>query len=92
MIARRMALRDGHFMPALLLDSQFAALEEPTEDEDALVVSIEPPPAEITWLSCVRGTTARSVEPNHDPSRMANGNAVSFIRTLRSDQIPGYGK
>ena len=44
LIARRMAARRGHFMPPGLLDSQFAALEEPT---DAIVVSIEQAPEAI---------------------------------------------
>src|SRR5437867_5632934 len=33
LIARRLAARDGHFMPPSLLDSQFAALEEPQTAE-----------------------------------------------------------
>jgi gluconokinase len=37
LIAARLAVRKGHFMPAMLLDSQFATLEEPT---DALVIDI----------------------------------------------------
>jgi gluconokinase len=48
LIARRMSLREGHhFMPAALLDSQFATLEEPGEDEHAIVVSIASRPHEI---------------------------------------------
>jgi carbohydrate kinase (thermoresistant glucokinase family) len=47
LIARRLAARDGHFMPPSLLDSQFAALEEPQPDEHAIVVSIAPHPREI---------------------------------------------
>jgi gluconokinase len=47
LIARRLAARDGHFMPATLLDSQFAALEEPQTDEHPIVVSIVPHPREI---------------------------------------------
>jgi gluconokinase len=47
LIARRIAARDDHFMPASLLDSQFAALEEPAADEYPIVVSIEPHPREI---------------------------------------------
>jgi gluconokinase len=47
LIARRLAARDGHFMPPSLLDSQFAALEEPQADEHAIVVSIVPHPREI---------------------------------------------
>ena len=46
-IAARMAARRDHFMPAALLDSQFAALEEPAPDENALVVSVEGEPATI---------------------------------------------
>ena len=41
-IAARMALRQGHYMPLSLLDSQFAALEPPTAEE-AITVSIDQP-------------------------------------------------
>ena len=44
LIRGRLAGRRGHYMPASLLDSQIAALEEPT---DAIVVTIDRPPAEI---------------------------------------------
>jgi gluconokinase len=47
LIARRFSLRDGHFMPASLIDSQFAALEEPAADEHAAVVSIDAGPRAI---------------------------------------------
>jgi gluconokinase len=47
LIGRRMAARQGHYMPASLLDSQFAALEEPGDDEGAIVVSIADEPAAI---------------------------------------------
>jgi carbohydrate kinase (thermoresistant glucokinase family) len=47
LIARRLAARDGHFMPASLLDSQFATLEEPGPDEHAIVVSIVAHPRRI---------------------------------------------
>jgi gluconokinase len=47
LIAERIAARKDHFMPAALLDSQFATLEEPGEDEHPIVVSIAPPPATI---------------------------------------------
>jgi gluconokinase/shikimate kinase len=39
LIARRLAVRHGHFMPLSLLTSQFATLEEP--DPDELAVRIE---------------------------------------------------
>jgi gluconokinase len=47
LIARRIATRHGHFMPASLLRSQFVALEEPGADENPITVSIEPRPDEI---------------------------------------------
>ena len=47
LIARRVATRHGHFMPPELLDSQFAALEEPRADERPIVASIVPHPRGI---------------------------------------------
>jgi len=47
LIARRLAARDGHFMPSSLLESQFKALEEPQEDEHPIVASIVPHPRQI---------------------------------------------
>ncbi len=47
LIARRISMRHGHFMPASLLDSQFAALEEPTIEENPIVVSIDARPHAI---------------------------------------------
>ncbi len=41
LIARRLASRKGHFMPADLLDSQFRTLEPPEPDEGAITVSID---------------------------------------------------
>jgi len=40
-IADRVTARKGHFMPASLIDSQFADLEPPTPDEDAIEVAID---------------------------------------------------
>jgi carbohydrate kinase (thermoresistant glucokinase family) len=40
LIAGRMAARHGHFMPTSLLDSQFATLEPPGEEERALQLDI----------------------------------------------------
>ena len=41
LIARRLAVRKGHFMPPDLLDSQFRTLERPAPDENAVTVSID---------------------------------------------------
>lgn len=46
-IAERLARRRGHFMPASLLESQFAALEEPGADERASVYDIRESPEAI---------------------------------------------
>jgi len=40
LIGQRLQTRKDHFMPASLLESQFAALEEPGADERPLIVSI----------------------------------------------------
>ncbi len=42
-IADRMGNREGHFMPTSLLDSQFATLEIPGPDENAISVDIDQP-------------------------------------------------
>jgi gluconokinase len=47
LIAGRMAAREGHFMPATLLDSQFAALEPPEPDEAFVRVDIDQTPDAI---------------------------------------------
>ena len=47
LIARRMSVRYGHVMPASLLESQFATLEEPGNDEHPIVVSIDARPRDI---------------------------------------------
>jgi gluconokinase len=46
-VGQRLGSRDGHFMPAALLDSQFATLEPPAPDEQAIVVSVARAPAQI---------------------------------------------
>jgi carbohydrate kinase (thermoresistant glucokinase family) len=47
LIAGRLRARTGHFMPASLLESQFATLEEPQAEERPIVVSIAHPPAHV---------------------------------------------
>ena len=51
LIAGRLAARSGHYMPESLLDSQFAALEEPAADEGVIAVSIaQDPTAVVEWV------------------------------------------
>ncbi|HEX7389442.1 MAG TPA: ribose 5-phosphate isomerase A [Acidiphilium sp.] len=47
LLAGRIAARHGHFMPAELLDSQFATLEPPGEDENVIVVNVDASPIAI---------------------------------------------
>lgn len=49
LIRARLAGRRGHYMPASLLDSQLAALEEPV---DAITVGIDAPPEAIVAEIC----------------------------------------
>ncbi len=41
LIMSRLNERKGHYFPASLLDSQFAALEEPDTSEHALIAGVE---------------------------------------------------
>ncbi|MCF3641791.1 gluconokinase [Rhizobium sp. TRM95111] len=43
LIAARMTARTGHFMPAALVESQYAALEPPGSDENTIDVDIDQP-------------------------------------------------
>jgi gluconokinase len=43
LLARRMAQRQGHYMPVSLLDSQLATLEAPGADEDAITLDADAP-------------------------------------------------
>jgi len=54
LIARRFTLRHGHFMPVSLIDSQFATLEEPGEEEHPIIVSAGARPADIVELIIAR--------------------------------------
>lgn len=45
-ISDRLASRHGHFMPPSLLESQFDALEKPTEDENHISLCVSASPSE----------------------------------------------
>ena len=53
-IQDRIRARHGHFMPASLLDSQFAALEPPGPEEDPITVGIEEGPDAIVAAVATR--------------------------------------
>ncbi|MGU3432842.1 gluconokinase [Actinomycetes bacterium M1A6_2h] len=46
-LEKRLMRRQGHYMPASLLDSQLATLEPPSDDEQVFTVPIGQPAAEI---------------------------------------------
>jgi len=63
LLARRMAARQGHYMPASLLQSQLEALEPPQADEGALGLPIGPSPEALAavaeaWLRAAAPATA----------------------------------
>ncbi len=62
--AQRVANRPGHFMPASLIDSQFAALEAPHGEPATLVVDARDSlPAIGTQVSAWWTTSARLAQP-----------------------------
>lgn len=70
--AARVAARPAHFMPASLVDSQFADLEPLGPDEPGLAVDATLPPAAI--IAAVLNPTAR---PRNAASRSAAGRPSS---------------
>ena len=50
LIRQRMAARRDHFMPVSLLENQFEVLEEPSADENALVVSVALPVERVAHI------------------------------------------
>lgn len=58
LIAARLKDRTGHFMPPKLLDSQFAALQEPADDEPSIIVAIDAAPDDIVDTIVGKLTTA----------------------------------
>ena len=49
---RRVAARTAHFMPAALVDSQFAALEEPIADGNTLILPATAPTSNLIQQIC----------------------------------------
>lgn len=62
LIGQRLRARKHHFMPASLLQSQFATLEEPGPGEGALEISIAMPPRRII------DTIVKRLKLEHRPS------------------------
>ena len=56
LIDTRLRARKGHFMPTSLLESQFAALEEPAAEEDVWVTDINESPDKIVGSLIARAS------------------------------------
>lgn len=63
-IARRQASRPGHFMPASLLDSQFATLEDLEPDERGFAVDVAQPVDDIVRTAADRITGRGDAHPH----------------------------
>src|SRR5262245_7203939 len=61
LIAKRMAERRDHFMPLSLLQNQFEVLEEPSAEENALVVPVAEPVERVAQIIIAKlGLKARA--------------------------------
>jgi gluconokinase len=54
LIAGRQGTREGHFMPPSLMASQFATLEPPGADEEAITLDIAAPPGSVMAEAATR--------------------------------------
>lgn len=64
LVRDRLAARTGHYMPASLLDSQFATLEPPAPDEAAWTIDVTDTPERIVAALLARcEAAAREVTP-----------------------------
>lgn len=50
-LARRIAARKNHFMKPQMLASQLATLEDPSEEQDVVVVDIDQSPEDVSRLA-----------------------------------------
>ena len=63
LIASRQAARQGHFMPPYLMASQFATLEDPAAEADAVTVSVRASPHEVVAAALGQLIAAGAVAP-----------------------------
>jgi gluconate kinase len=66
LLLARLAARTGHFMPATLLDSQFADLEPPGPDEQAITLDATEPADGLATLvtQMIKAASADSTDPS----------------------------
>jgi len=80
LIRRRLTARQEHFMPAALLDSQFAVLEEPQLDEHPITVNID------AWPNEIAGEILNRMEMEPGYNRQPTVPVVSYI----TGSSPGF--
>jgi gluconokinase len=73
-VARRVAGRPGHFMPASLVESQFATLEALQPDEAGFALDLDQPVDDLV-VQAVEALTARGVMGTPSPSTRPTGPA-----------------
>jgi carbohydrate kinase (thermoresistant glucokinase family) len=73
LIGQRMARRRGHFMPASLLDTQFAVLEPPGPEENAITVSVDEPVEKIVDRLVAELSRTSATTPAGDESYSLQG-------------------
>ena len=73
-VARRVAGRPGHFMPASLVESQFATLEALQPDEAGFALDLDQPVDDLV-VQAVEALTARGVAGTPSPSARPTGPA-----------------
>lgn len=61
--AARVASRKGHFMPASLIDSQYADLQQPEADENAITLDARRTPAEIVGIAVAALSAPAALKP-----------------------------
>jgi gluconokinase len=88
-IGKRLAARTDHFMPTSLLDSQFAALEPPDRDENALEVAIGRKPADEAAEIIRRLHLHPETEPSAPRSTDAVASSAPPLADLRTAATDG---
>lgn len=64
-LGERMAARRGHFMPASLLNSQLATLEDPSGEPGVITVDVSPPSQQVIASALEAIALSQSYEESH---------------------------
>lgn len=84
-LAQRLALRQGHYMPAALLDSQIATLEWPQAGENVLVADLRLQPQMLVQQACAY------LQSPPEPSR-PEPTVTTFTKTILYTDTDGRAR